>query len=124
MGLVSAWEKIWNRAARRAVFGAHAEAHVDIADLGGGGEGNHGLNLPSLDGGDAAYDHAADAQHQQNILHAAGKVNINAQHLIDNFDEQENIPLEYNARENAGGRGDSPGCGHPAPRNGRGKDRF
>lgn len=94
---------------------SHAQAHEDIADLGGGGEGDHGGQPPGENGGDGACDHAADAEQQQHRLDARGGEHVNADDLVDDLDEKHDIPLGHHAGQDArGGRGGlAVGIRHP-----------
>ncbi len=93
----------------------HAQPHIDVADLCAGGVGDHGPQPPRLNGGNAAHYHAADAQHQQQVLNTAGGKDLDADDLIDDLDEQEDVPLGYHTRQDTGGGGRGPtvGVGHP-----------
>ena len=93
----------------------HAQTHVDIADLGGGGIGHHGGQPLGADGGHGAHDHPGDAEDQQHRLDAAGGKHLDAHGAVDDLDQQQDIRLGHHAGQNTGGSGGGPSVGirHP-----------
>ena len=96
-------------------LGAHAQTHVDVADLGGGGIGHHGGQPLGADGGHGAHDHTGDAEEQQHRLNAAGGKDLDAHGPVDDLDQQQDIRLGHHAGEDTGGGGGGPSIGirHP-----------
>ncbi len=98
-----------------AFFGAQAEAHVDVADLRRGGEGDHTVDVVLFDGAEGSYDHGDDTEDEDDIGDAGLNEDIEADDAVDHFNEHHDVGFGDQAGENrtGAGGGGAVSVGHP-----------
>ena len=87
--------------AQDAKRGRNADAHIDVANLRGGGIGDHTKQVVLPHGAHRTGDHAKNAEDVQQILHAAGIENPRAVHIVDDLQQQQDIALRDQAGQDA-----------------------
>ena len=100
---------------QNARFGRDADAQVDIADLGGGGIGDHAEDIVFPHGADRAHHNTHGAEGEQDVVHAALIEYVCAEYVENDLDEEENVTLGDEAGKDArrAGRRIAVGIRHP-----------
>lgn len=74
---------------------AHAEPHVNIADLCHRGKGDHPADVVFPDGGEGAEDHAHQSENKEYVNNSCTVKDIKANHAVNNFNQKEDITLGH-----------------------------
>ena len=80
-------------AGHHAGLRAHAEAHVNIADLRHGGIGDHPSDIVFPNGAYGAEDHAHQTEYKENVDNSCAVKDVKTDDTVNNFNQQKNVSL-------------------------------
>ena len=100
---------------REARDSSQPQPHIDIPDLRRGGKCDHTVDISRSQGADRAYDHSADAQHEQDLQDRRLLQHLDPDRPVIDLEQKKDISLrDQSAQDGSRGGGGSPiGIRHP-----------
>ena len=93
--MINARNHAWSR--------SQTESHVDITNLRHRRISNHPVDIIFPDGINGAHNHSRDAEHKQHVDNLAFPDNVKADDPVKDFDQQKDISLRDQRRQNRRG---------------------